>query len=180
MGKFYDCAFIRMPVCLLVVIAFAGCGAGNKERAVSELHFEIQPLTSPERGIAMSIFSGRSEWVHQYFTSEELHAELGELLGRTVEDVGASLTVAASEDSEFRYVLRAKGEDSEKAAVLASEALFRFEDHLIESQRRISEESIAHLEKQIELQKLKVAAAKAEMDAAYEKLKEVDTEGELE
>ena len=63
---------------------------------------------------------------------------------------------------------------------MASEALSRFEDHLIESQRRISEESLAHLEQQIELQKLKVAAAKAEMDAAYEKLNEVDTEAELE
>ena len=63
---------------------------------------------------------------------------------------------------------------------MANRALSRFENHLIETQRRISDESRVNLEKQLELQKLKVAAAKAKMDEAFEKLKAMDPDGDWE
>lgn len=169
-SKGSDFVNLRMLVCLLIAGVCAACG--DRDRVVSELHFELQPHTSPNACFP----SNRVAGVREYFSREELHIELGETLGRTESDVGDSLSVDAYEDSNDRFILRAEGKDGKEAGVLASAALARFENHLIESHQSISEESRAHLEKQIDLQKLKVAAAKAKMDAAMEKLKSEQAE----
>jgi hypothetical protein len=174
MGK--SIVSVRMPwlvsVCLLLAFVFLGCGGCDREPVVSELHFELQPPTSPNACFP----SDRAAGVREYFSREELHIELGETLGRTESDVGDSLSVEAYADSNDRFILRAEGKAGKEAGVLASAALARFENHLIELHQSIREESRAHLEKQIDLQKLKVAAAKSKMDAALENLESAQPE----
>jgi len=113
----------------------------------------------------------RSKPIRDYFSSEELHTELGEVLGRTSKDIRDSIAVDVRENFDDQFVLRAAGKDMNEAEVLARAALAHYEEHLIKTQGRINEELRLHLEQQIELQERKVAAAKAKMDAALEKLK---------
>lgn len=181
MGKSKVCVFVlwRVLVCSLLASACVGCGEAIRGGVVSELHFELQPHVPPGSGNGHSVccaVSNRFEGVREYFSDQVLHADLGEDLGRTPKDVGASLEVAAIEGVDLQFILRAKGENGDAAETLSRAAFARYEQYLIESQQRCREESIARLERQIEEQKIKVAMAKAQMDAAYEKLQTAEGE----
>lgn len=176
-SKAYVLVYLRMLLGLFVAGICAGCG--DRERVVGELHFELRPLTPQgyeAGGVNYCMTLYQAEDVREYFTRAEVHVELGNALGRETDDIGESLTVDTFGDSPDRFILRAEGKDSDEAEVLARAALTHYEGHLMEAQRRFNEERRLHLEQQIKEQKLKVAAAKAKMDVAYEKLKEAEGE----